>query len=176
MKLRDAPWKKTMTNLDSIFKKQRHHFANKGPYNSSYGFSRGHVQLWELVHNEGWALNNWYFWTVVLKKTLQSSSDCKEVKPVNPKGNESWWFIGRTDAEAGAPVFWQPDMKSQIIGKAPDPGKNWRQMKKREAEDEMVRCHHRLHVHKFVQTPGNSEGQGSLVCCSPWSHKELDMT
>ena len=135
-----------------------------------------HVWMGELDCEESWVLKNWCFWTVVLEKTLESPLDCKEIQPVSPKGDQPWIFIGRTDAEAGAPVFWQPDMKSQIIGKAPDPGKNWRQMKKREAEDEMVRCHHRLHVHKFVQTPGNSEGQGSLVCYSPWDHKQSDTT
>ena len=98
-------------------KKQRHHFANKGPYSQSYGFSISHVWMWELDHKEGWALKKLYFWIVVLKKTLKSFLDSKEIKPVNPKGNQSWIFIWRTDAEAKAPIFWPPDAKSWLIEK-----------------------------------------------------------
>ena len=110
--------RKTMTNLDSAFKKQRHHFANKGLCRQTYGFPSSHLQLWELDHKEGWALKNWCFWTVVLEKTLESPLNSKEIiKPVNPKGNQSWMFIGRTGAEAKALIHWPPDAKSLLIGK-----------------------------------------------------------
>ena len=132
--------RKAMTNLDSI-KKQRHHFANKGLYSQSYGFSSTHIQIWELDHKEGWAPKNWCFRTVVLEKTLESPLNCKEIEPVNPKGNQPWIFIGRTDAETEAPIFWPPDAKSQLIGKDPDPGKDWGQ-EKEEREDEMIGWHH----------------------------------
>ena len=94
-----------MTNLDSILKKQRHYFANKGLSSHSYGFPSSHVWMWELNYNESWALKNWCFWTVVLEKTLESPLDCRKIKPVNPKGNESWISISRTDAEADTPIF-----------------------------------------------------------------------
>ena len=107
-------------------KKQRYHFADKGLYSQSYGFSSSHVWMWELDHIEGWVLKNWCFQTAVLDKTLESPLDSKEIKPVNPKGNQPWIFIGRTDAEAEAPIFWPPDAKSQLTGKGPDAGKDWR--------------------------------------------------
>ena len=107
-------------------KKQRHSFANKGPYSKNYGFSSSHVWIWELVHKESWALKNWCFWTLVLEKTFESLLDCK-IKPVNPKGNQSWIFIGRTDVEAGALVLWPPDAKYWLIWKKPWCWKNWRQ-------------------------------------------------
>ena len=116
----------------------------------------------------------WCFWTVGLEKTLESPLNNKEIKPVNPKGNQSWMFIGRTDAEA--PVLSPPDSKSRLIGKDPDAGKDWGQEEKWVTEDEMVGWHHRLNGHEFEQTAGDSEGQGSLACCSPWGHKELDTT
>ena len=130
--------RKAMTNLDSI-KKQRNHIANKGLYSQSYRFSSSHVQMWEMDHKEGWASKNWHFWIVVLEKTLVSPLDCKEIKPVNPTGYQSWIFIGRTDAEAEAPILWPPDVKSWLIGKDPDAGKDWRRKEKRAAKDEMVR-------------------------------------
>ena len=154
--------------------RQRQPFANKGLYSQSYGFSSSHVRIWELDHKESWVLNNWCFWTVVLEKTLECPLDCKEIKPVNLKGNQSWIFIGRTDAEA--PILCPPDVKSQLIGKDPDAGKDWRQEKKGAAEDEMVGWHHRLNGHEFEQALGDGEGQGGLACCSPWVCKELDMT
>ena len=122
-------------------KKQRQDFADKGPSSQSYGFS-SHVCMWELDYREGWAPKNWYFWTVVLEKTLESPLDCKEIKPANPKGNQSWILIRRTDAEGEAPVLWPPDMKSWLIRKDLDLGKDWRQKEKGEAEDEMVQRHH----------------------------------
>ena len=131
--------------------------------------------MWELGHKEGWVPKNWCLWTAVLEKTLESPLDCKEIKLVNLKGNQYWIFIGRADAEAEAPILWLHNAKSQLTGKDPDAGKDWRQ-KKRLAEDETVGWHHRLSGHEFEQTLGDSEGQGSLVCCSPWGHKEVDTT
>ena len=155
-------------------KKQRHHLANKGPSSQSYGSSRSHVQMWELDCKEDWALKNWCLQIVMLEKTLESPLNSKKIKPVNPKGNQSWIFIGRTDAEA--PMHWPPDSKGQFIGNDPDAGKDWGPMKKGEKEDEMIGWHHQLNGHEFEQTLGDSEVQGSLECCSPWSCKELDMT
>ena len=158
-------------------KAQRHYFVNKGPSSQSYGFSSGHVWMWELDYKkESWALKNWCFWTVVLEKTLESPLDCKEIKPVHSKGNQSWIFIGRTDAEVETPILWPPDVKTWLIGKDPDAGKDWRQEEKGTAEDEMVGWHHRLNGHEFEQAWGVGDGQGGLACCSPWDHKESDMT
>ena len=109
--------RKVMTNLDSILKKQRHYFANKGLSNQSYGFSGSHEWMWELDYKESWALKNWCFWTVVLEKTLESPLDTKEIQPVHPKGNQSWLFLGRTDAEAETPILWPPDVKNWLIWK-----------------------------------------------------------
>ena len=128
--------------------------------------------MWELDHKEGWELKTWWF-RIVVEKTLESHLDWK-IKPINPKGNQPWTFIGRTDA--GAPILLPPDMKSQLIGKDPDTGKDWGQEEKGVTEDEMVEWHHWLNGHEFEQTPGNSEGQGSLACCSSWGCKESDMT
>ena len=111
-------------------KKQRHYFVDKGLYSQSYGFSSSHVQMWELDHKEGWVPKNWCFWIVVLEKTLENPLNCKEMKLVNPKGNQPRIFIGRTDAEAEAPILWPPDTKSQLIVKHPDAGKDWRQEEK----------------------------------------------
>ena len=113
-----------MINLDSILKSRDNYFTNKGPSSQSYGFSRSHVWMWELDYKESWALKNWCFWTVVLGKTLQSHLDCKEIKSIDPKGNQSCIFIGRTDAEAEAPITWPPDAKIWLIGKEPDAGKD----------------------------------------------------
>ena len=132
--------------------------------------------MWELNHKEGWGPKNWCFWTVVLEKTLKNPLDSKEIKPVHPKGHQPWLFIGRTDAEAKAPIFWPPDVKSWLTGKDPDDGKDWRQEEKGTTEDEMVGWHHRLNGHEFKQTPGDGEGQGGLACCSSRDHKELDTT
>ena len=115
MKLKDTPWKKSYDEPRQCIKKQRHYFADKGPSNQSYGFSSSHVWMWELDYKEGWTLKNWCFWTVVLEKTLESRLDFKEIKPVNPKWNQSWMFIERTDAEAEAPLLWPPAAKSWLI-------------------------------------------------------------
>ena len=116
------------------------------------------------------------FQIMVLEKTPQSPLDCKESKPVHPKGNQHWIFIGRTDAKAEAPVLWPPDMKSQLIRKDPDAGKDWRQEDKKVTENEMVGWHHQLNGHEFEQTLRDRRGQASLAWCSPRGHKELDMT
>ena len=118
--------------------------------------------MWELDYKEGCVLKNWCFRIVVLEKTLQSPLDSKEIKTVNPKGNQPWIFIGRIDAEAEVPIFWPPDVNSQLIGNDPDAGKDWEQEEKRVTEDETVGWDHLLNGHEFEQTPGDSEGQGSL--------------
>ena len=130
-------------------KKQRHYFANKGPSSESYGFSSSHVWMWELAYKESWVLKNWCFWTVVLEEALECPLDCKEIQPVHPKGNQSWIFIGRTDAEAETPIFWPPDAKNCLIGKDPDAGTDWRQKEKGTTENELVGWHHWLGEHEF---------------------------
>ena len=134
------------------------------------------VTYGELDYKESWVQKNWCFWTVVLEKTLESPLDCKEFQPVNPKGNQSWIFIGRTDAEAEIPILWPPDAKNWFIGKDPDAGKDWRQEEKGTTEDAMVEWHHWISGHEFEQASGVGDGQGSLACCSPWGWKELDTT
>ena len=126
-----------------------------------------------MDQKEGWAMKNWCFWIVVLEKTPECPLDSKEIKPVNPKGNQSWIFIGGTDAEAEAPILWPRDAKNWLIWKDLDVGKDWRQ-KKRVTEDEMVGWHHQLNGHEFEWTLGDNKGQGSRVCYSPWGYKELD--
>ena len=121
-----APWKKSYDKVRQCIKKQRHHFTDKGPYSQSYGFSSSPVWMWELDHKGGWMLKNWCFQNVVLEKTLESPLDSKEIKLVNSKGNQSWIFIGRTNAYAEAPILWPPDAKSWLIRKDPDAGKDWR--------------------------------------------------
>ena len=125
VKLKDvAPWKKSYDQPRQHIKKQRHYFANKGPSSQGYGFSSGHVWMWEMDYKESWALKNWCFWTVVLEKTLESPLDCKEIQPVHPKGDQSWVFIGKTDVEAETPTFWPPDAKSWLIWKDTIGGKD----------------------------------------------------
>ena len=130
--------RKAMTSLDSILKRRGITLLRKVPESQNYGFSSSHVWMWELDHKQGWALKNWCLWTVVLEKTLESPLDSKEIKSVNPKGNQPWIFIGRTDAEAAAPILWPPEEKSQVIRKDPDAGKDWRLEEKGKTEDEMV--------------------------------------
>ena len=129
--------------------------------------------MWELDHKEDWAPKNWCFWTVVLEKTLKSSLDWREIKPVDPKRNQRWIFIGRTDAEAETPILWPPDVKNWLIWKDPDGGKDWRWEEKGTTEDQMVEWHYWLYGHEFEQVPGVGDGQGSLACCSPWSCEDL---
>ena len=164
--------RKAMTNLDSVLKNRD--ITDKGPYSQSYDFSSNHVWIWDLDHTEGWMLMNWCFWTVVSEKTLESDLDNKEMKLLNPKGNQSWIFIRRTDAESETPILWPPDAKNLTPRKDPDDGKDWRQEEKGMTEDEMVGWHHWLDGREFERASGDGEGQGSLACCSPWGHKVLD--
>ena len=155
-------------------KKQRHYFANNCTSSQSYGFSSSHVWMWELAYKESWALKNWYFWSVVLEKTLEGSLDCKEIQPVYPKGNQSWISIIRTNVEAETPILWPPNAKNWLIWKDLDAGKDWRWVEKGTTEDEMVGWHHWLDGHEFELALGFGDGKGSLACCSPWGHKRLD--
>ena len=132
--------------------------------------------MWQLDCKENWAPKNWCFWTVGLEKTLESPLDCKEIQPVHPKGNQSWIFTGRTDVEVETAILWPPDVKNWLIWEDPDAGKNWGQEEKEMTEDEMVGWHHQINGHEFVSTPGVGDGQGGLVCCSPWGLKESDTT
>ena len=148
---------------------------NKGPSSQGYGFSSGHVWMWELDYEESWALNNWCFWTVVLEKTLESPLDCKEIQPVHSKGNQPWVFFGRTDARAETPILWPPHEELTY----------WKRLwcweglgagGKGMTEDEMAGWHHRLDGHEFGWPPGVGDGQGGLACCNSWGHKELEKT
>ena len=144
-----APWKKSYEQRRQLIKKQRHYFADKSLCSQSYGFFSSHVWMWELDYKESWVPKNWCFGTVVLEKTLESLLGCKEVKPVNPKGDQSWIFIGRTDAEAETPIYWPPDVKNWLIGKDPDAGKDWGQEEKGMTKHKMVGWHHWLNGHEF---------------------------
>ena len=156
-------------------KKQRCYFAHWGPSSQSYGFSSSHVWMWELDYKESWALKNWCFWTVVLEN-LESPLDCKEIQPANSKGNQSWMFIGNTDAEAETPILWPPDAKNWLFGKDPGAEQDWRQEEKWMIEYERVGWFHQFSVCQFEQAQAVGDGQGSLECCSPWGHKESDTT
>ena len=163
-----------MTNLDSILKSTDITLSTKVHLVKAmvspvvmYG-----CESWTIKKDERWRIDA--FWTVVLEKTLKSPLDSKEIKPVNPKGKQSWIFIGRTDAEAEPPILWPPDVKSRLIRKDPDAAKDWRQEEKGTTEDEMVGWHHWLNEHEFEQALVDGEGQGSLVCCRPWGCKESD--
>ena len=176
-----APWKESYGKPRQCIKKQSPYspyspLCQQSPYSQSYGFSSSLVQMWELDHKEGWQPKNWCLQIVVLKKTLENLLDSKEIKPVNPKENQPWIFIRRTDAKAEAPILQSSDVKSQLTGKDPDAGKDWGRRIRGQTEDEMGRWHHQFNGHEFEQTLGDSEGQGSLVCCSPWCLKESDMT
>ena len=177
MKLKDAySLKESYDQPRQHIKKQRHYFANKGPSSQIYVFSSSHVQMWELDYKEGWVLKNWCFWTVVLEKTLEHPLDCKEIQPVHSEGDQPWNFFGRNDAEAETPVLWPPHAKSWLIGKDSDAGRDRRQEEKGTTEDEMAGWHHRLNGLESEQTLGDGDRQGSLVCCSPWGHKESGTT
>ena len=142
-----TPWKESYDQPRQHIKKQRHNFANRGPSSQGYGFSSGQVWMWELDYKESWAPKNWCFWTVVLEKTLKSPLDCKEIQPVHSK-DQSWVFTGRTDVEAETLILWPPVMKSWLIWKDPDAGKDWGK-EKGTTEDEMVGWHHRFNGHEF---------------------------
>ena len=163
-----------LTNLDSVLK-SKPRFANKGLCSQGSGLSAGHVWLWKLDLREGRVLKDWCLWIVVLEKTLESPLESKEIKPVNLKGNQSWILIGRTDAEAEAPMFWSPDAHSQLIGKDPDAGKDRVQRDKRASEEGKSGWHQWYNGHKLGQTPGDGEGWGSLAWCSPWGREESDI-
>ena len=169
-------WKESYNQPRQHIKKQRHYFVNKGPSSQGYGFSSGHAWMWELDCEESWVQKNWWFWTVVFEKTLESLLDCKEIQPVHPKGDQSWVFIGGTDVEAETPILWPPDVKNWLIQKDPDAGKDGGQEKKGTTKDEMVGWYHRLKGHESGLTSGVGDGQGGLVCCYSCGCKESDMT
>ena len=141
--------RKVMSNLDSILKSIDITLPTKVLSSQGYGFSSSHVWMWALAYKESWAVKNWCFWTVVLEKTPESPLYCKEIQAVHPKGNQSWIFIGRTDAEADTPILWPPDAKNWLIWEDPDPGKDWRQEDKGTTEDEMAGWHHQVNGHEF---------------------------
>ena len=153
--------------------KQRHNFSDKGSYRQSYVSFSSHVWMWELGHDEGCVLKNWCLQTVVLEKTFESLLDSKVVKPVNPKGNQSWIFIGGTDAAAEASAVWPPDVKSRHIRKDPIAGEDWGEKEKGAIEDKIIGWRHWLNGYEFEQTQGDSKGQGNLVCCRSWRGREL---
>ena len=169
------PWKKSHDKPRQCIKKQRHYCAAKDPSSQRTDFSivMYGCESWTIKKAERRRINAFELWCW---RTLESPLDCKEIKPVNPEGNQSWIFTGRTDAEAETPILWPPDGKNWLIGKDRDAGKDWRQEEKGMTEDEMVGWHHWLNGHGFEQAPGVGDGQGSRVCCSPWDHKESDMT
>ena len=171
-----TPWEKSYDQPRQHMKKQRYYFANKGLSSQSYGFSSSYIWICTLDYKETWAPKNWCFWTVVLEKTLESPLDCKEIQPVHLKGNQSWIFIGRTDAEAKTLVLWPPDAKNWLTGKVPDVGKDWRQEEKGTTGDELIGWHYQLNGHEFEQAVGVDDRQGGLAWCSPWGHKESDTT
>ena len=168
--------RKAMTNLDSILKSRDVTLPTKGPSTQSYGFSSGHVRMWELDCEESWAPKNRCFWTVVLEKTLESPLDCKEIQPVHSEGDQSWVFFGRNDAKAETPVLWPPHAKSWPIGKDSDAGRDWGQEEKGTTENEMAGWHHWLDGREVEWSPGFGDGQGGLACCNSWGHKESDTT
>ena len=153
-----SPYLKSYDQPRQHIKKQRRYLAKNGPSSQDYGFSSSHVWMWELDYKESWAPKKWWLWMEVLNKTFDSPLDWKEKKTVNPKGNQSWIFTGRTGAEAETPIFWPPDVKNWLLGKDPDAGKDWRQEEKGVTEDEMVGWHHWLNGYEFEQTPGDSKG------------------
>ena len=179
-RLWSQPWnyflgRKVMTNPGSILKSRditlstKVHLVNAMVFPVvMYG-----CESWSIKKAECW--KNWCFWTVVLEKTLKSPLDCKKIQPVHPK-DQSWVCTRRTDVEAETPILWPPDVKSWLIWKDPDAGRDWGQEEKGRKEDEMVGLHHRLNGHRFGWTPGVGDGQGGLACCGSWGHKESDMT
>ena len=184
---RNKKWSNKVTNLITLFtwnnhyydqtrqhiQKQRHYFANKGLSSQGYGFSSGHVWMWELDCEESWVLKNWCFWTVVLEKTLQSPLDCKEIQPVHSKGDQP---LEGPMLKLKLQYFWPPHAKSWLIGKDSDAGRDWGQEEKGTTEDEMAGWHHWLNGCESQWTPGVGDGQGGLACCYSWGRKELDMT
>ena len=177
MKLKDScSFGEKLDQTIEHIKKQRHYFTNKGPSCQSYDFSSSHVWMWYLDYTESWVKNNWCFWTVALEKIFESPLDCKEIQPVDLKGNPSWIFIERTYTEAETQVLCPPDTKDQHFGKDPDVGTDWRWEKKGIAEGERVGWHHCLNGHELGQALGVGDGQESLTYCRPWGFKESDMS
>ena len=170
-----APWKKSYDHLDSVLKSRDITLPEKVCIVKAMVFPVVIYRCESWTMKDGWELKNWSFWTVVLEETLESPLDGKETKPVNPKWNQPWIFIGRTDAEADAPILWPPDAKNRLFGKDPD-GKNWRQEEKGTIEDEMVGWNHPLNGYEFEQALGDDEGHGSLACCKSQDWKVLDTT
>ena len=166
---------KAMTNLDSILKSKDITLSTKVHLIKAMIFPllMYGCESWTIKKAEHWRIE--CFWTVVLEKTLERPLDCKEIQPVHPKGDKSWVFIGRTDAEAETPIFWLHYVKNWLIWKDSDAGKDWK-WEKGTTEDEMVGWHHRLNGHGFGWTPGAGDGQGGLACCDSWGHKESDTT
>ena len=167
--------RKVMTNLDSIFKSRDITLPTKVYLVKTVVFPVV-VYGCELDCEESWVPKNWCVWTVVLKKTLESPLDSKEIQPVHPKGNKSWIFIGRTDVEAETPILWPPQAKGWLIGKVSDAGRDWGQEEKGTTEDEMAGWHHWLNAHEFGWSLGVGDEQGGLVCCDSWGRKESDTT
>ena len=165
-----------MTNLDSIFKSRDITLPTNVHIIKAMVFPVVMYGCEELDHKEDWAPKNWCFWTVVLERTPEGFLDCKIIRPVNLKENQSWIFIEWANAEAEAPVLWPPDAMNWLIGKDPDAGKDWRQEEKGMTEDEMVAWHHWLNRHEFEQAPGDGEGQENLACCSLWGWIETNRT
>ena len=170
-------WKESYDQTRQHIKNQTHYFANKVmSLPTKVCLVKAMVFPVVMYGCDSWTIKrrvvkNWCFWTVVLEKTLESPLNCKEIKSVNSKGNQSWIFIARTDAEAETPIFWPPDAKNWLIGKDPDAGKDWRWEEKGTTEDEMVGWHHQLHGHEFEQPLGVGDGQRSLVYWSPWDRR-----
>ena len=162
-----------MTNLGSIFKSRDITWPTKVRLVKAMVFHMYGCESWT---EEGWAPKNWCFWTVVLEKTLESPLACKEIQPVPPKGDQSWVFFGRTDAKAETPILWPPDVKSWLIGKDPDAGRDWGQEDKGTTENEMAGWHHWLYGRESEWTPGVGDGQGGMACCDSWGRKEADTT
>ena len=173
MKLKDAYSLEEKLWPDLIaYSKAETLLCQQGPSSPGYGFSCGHISMWELDCAEGWELKNWCIWTVVLEKTLESPLDCKEIQPIHSKGDKPWDFFGRNDAKAETPVLWPTHVKSWLIGKDSDAGREWGQEEKGTTEDEMAGWHHWVDGREFEWTLGDGDGQGGLVCWDSWAYKE----
>ena len=167
----DGEWAMKLIDTYSLEeKKQRYYFANKGPSSQGYGFSSSHAWMWELDYKESWALKNWYFWTVVLEKTLESPLDCKEIQPVHPKGDQSWVSLEGLMLQLKLQYFGHLMRRADSL-EDPDAGKDWGQEEKRTTEDEIVGWHHRPNRHGFGWTLGVGDGQGGLACCGSWGRR-----